>query len=62
MPVNALAPRSAEDPVEFRADALPLRWAGLCPDCEVIYDDRQPCPYCGSTEAIDLWRVLGAGK
>lgn len=44
-----------------RHDTLPLRWAGLCPDCETIRDRRTACPYCGSRETVALDRVL-AGR
>ena len=44
---------------QARPDALPLRWAGLCPQDETIYDSRLACPYCGGREAVILHRVLG---
>lgn len=40
-------------------NVLPLRWAGLCPQCEVLYDMRTSCPYCCGDEPVNLHRVLG---
>lgn len=57
----AIVPR-AIPPQTFRPasdDAVPLRWGGLCVGCEVVYDLRRPCPYCGASEAVNLSRVLG---
>lgn len=62
MHAEAIDPSVDPHPQAVRADSLPLKWGALCPQCEIIYDIRLECPYCGSHEAISLKKVLGVAE
>ncbi len=41
-------------------NAVSLRQAVLCPNCEVVSDSpHDTCMVCGSRSLLPLWRVLG---